>query len=278
MRMDENRRLYEKHAMGARYAKQSALQPAEAAILRRYRDDISGGRILDLGVGGGRTTPFLVELSRDYIGIDYSPAMVERCRQRFPGVRFALRDARDLSCFAGGSFDFVLFSYNGIDAVGHRDRLKILREVYRVLGQGALFVVSSHNRNFPIPKPWALRHLAINPLRHPLRFARRAAAYGIGIINYVRKARQEEIQEEYCVLVDSAHRYALVHYHITLAAQVRQLERLGFREIEAFGVDGRLLSQDMSDDVQDPWLQYVCRRPATATSISAPDQGSVRIG
>lgn len=261
MQMDENRRLYEKRAMGARYARQSALQPAEAAILGRYRGELSGGRILDLGVGGGRTTPFLIELGADYVGVDYSPAMVDLCRQRFPGARFELRDARDLSCFADRSFDFVLFSYNGIDAVGHQDRLKILSEVRRVLKEGALFVLSSHNRNFPIPRPWALRHLAINPLAHPIGFLRRAAAYPVGIANYLRNARRSEVRDEYCVLVDSAYRYSLVHYHITLAAQVRQLERLGFCDIHAVGVDGRSLALDASDAVPDPWIQYVCRRP-----------------
>src|ERR1700682_1060613 len=53
--------------------------------------------ILDLGVGAGRTIPMLQSLSRDYVAIDYTPAMVERARQRFPGVDIQLGDARDLS-------------------------------------------------------------------------------------------------------------------------------------------------------------------------------------
>lgn len=260
MQIEDNRRLYERSAIGARYARQSQLQPAEAAILGLYGADISGGSILDLGVGGGRTTPFLLELSTDYVGIDYSREMIDRCRMRFPGVRFELADARDLSRFADESFDFVLFSYNGIDAIGHEDRLQVLREVHRVLKDGALFVLSSHNRNFPIPRPWAWRHLAINPLRHPLGFARRAAGYAVGIANYFRHAQRDEIHDEYCMLIDSAYRYSLVHYHIALAAQVRQLERMGFCDIQAIGTDGRLVAADASATVADPWLQYACRR------------------
>lgn len=270
MPMEANRRLYEKPAISARYARQSALQPAEAAILRRYAGEISARRILDLGVGGGRTTPFLLELSRDYVGVDYSGEMIERCRRRFPGVRFEHADARDLSRFADGSFDFILFSYNGIDAVGHADRLTIFAEVRRVLADSGLFVVSSHNRNFPIPRPWAVRHLAVNPVRHPVGFACRCAAYLAGIRNYRRNAASTTATDEYCTMVDSAYRYSLVHYHIALAAQLRQLERLGFDPVAVVGIDGRPIERHESETVPDPWLQYVCRRQARV--VDRPNQ------
>jgi len=68
--LDPNRRHYETGVVAARYATRSGLQPAEAAIFERYHRDIAGLRILDLGVGGGRTTPFLLELSSNYIGVD----------------------------------------------------------------------------------------------------------------------------------------------------------------------------------------------------------------
>src|SRR5690348_17274690 len=102
---DGNRRFYESRFIGARYARQSGLQPAEAAIIERYRRQVSGARILDLGVGGGRTTAFLAPLAGDYVGVDYSREMVERCRKRFPAARFEIADAADLSRFADASFD-----------------------------------------------------------------------------------------------------------------------------------------------------------------------------
>ena len=58
-------------------------------------------RILDLGVGAGRTTPYLLEISKNYIGIDFSPAMIAACQARYPTVEFAVGDARDLSRFRG---------------------------------------------------------------------------------------------------------------------------------------------------------------------------------
>jgi ubiquinone/menaquinone biosynthesis C-methylase UbiE len=41
-----------------------------------------------------------------------------------------------LSRFPAGWFDFVLFSYNGIDFVDHAGRLQVLKEIARVLASG----------------------------------------------------------------------------------------------------------------------------------------------
>jgi SAM-dependent methyltransferase len=261
--VEHNRRHYESSSVAARYVGRAGLQSAEAALLDRYRADITGRRILDLGVGGGRTTPALLRLSADYIGVDYSREMIEHCRARFPNVCLQVADARDLSCFPDRSFDFVLFSNSGIDAVDHDGRLRVLAEVRRLLSAGALFIFSSHNRNFPIPKPWDAQHFAMNPLRNPIRFGRRLAACPIAIVNYVRHARFAETRDEYCVSVDSAARYNLVHYRIGAAAQKEQLERAGFTDIVAFNLAGRPLAWSEAEISRaDPWFQYACRRKA----------------
>lgn len=259
MARDGNRRFYESRFIGARYARQSGLQPAEAEIIERYRRQVSGARILDLGVGGGRTTAFLAPLAGDYVGIDYSREMVERCRKRFPAARFEIADAADLSRFADASFDLIFFSYNGIDAATHEQRLRILGETRRLLAAGGLFIFSSHNRNFPVPRPWAIEHLAINPLRHPLRFLRRAAAFPLGIANYLRHSRRIETGPDHCIAIDSAYLYSLRHYCMTLEAQERQLASHGFRVVDRIGIDGRRVDRAESAAVADPWIQFVCR-------------------
>ena len=260
MFVDQNRRHYESGVIAARYAIRSELQPAEAAIFERQYRDIAGRRILDLGVGGGRTTPFLLELSSNYIGVDYSREMIERCRRRFPGVAFDVVDARDLSRFPDSSFDFALFSHCGIDAVDHDGRLSVLSQVHRVLSGGGLFVFSSHNRNYRIPKPWDLSHFA-GTLGDPIRFGKRAASYPLGIMNYLRRAHRAEDGEGYCVSVDSTYHYSLIHYRITPAAQKKQLESAGFREISIVDIAGRPLSWGEAETaVENPWFHYLCRR------------------
>lgn len=258
--VDSNRRYYERRRVGAHYARKAQLSAPEAEILSRHSAEIKNSRILDLGVGGGRTTSFLRELSSDYVGVDYSPKMIERCRARFPAANFQLMDARDLSAFPDSSFDFILFSKAGIDAVGHQDRLAVLREVQRTLKGGGLFVFSSHNRNARIRKPWDLGHFDVSPLRDPVRFAKRAVSYPLGILNYLGNLHRSRIEDEYCILVDSGDMYSLVHYRITAAAQRAQLERAGFREVEAVGMDGRLMSAVDWETAEDRSIHYVCRK------------------
>ena len=57
--------------------------------------------------------------------------------------------------FKDEEFDYIIFSFNGLDSINHEDRLKGLREIYRVLKQDCLFVFSSHNRNhrYAISRP-----------------------------------------------------------------------------------------------------------------------------
>src|SRR5215475_3747471 len=101
--------------------------PAERAVLGRLRDDLSQLEMLDIGVGTGRTGYTFAPLVKRYVGIDYSPRMIDRARALLGEngrVELRVADARNLSSVEG-SFDFVLFSYNGIDAVEHADRLRI---------------------------------------------------------------------------------------------------------------------------------------------------------
>ncbi len=64
--------------------------------------------MLDIGVGGGRTTRHFAPLARTYLGVDYSAAMIARCKREFPSFRFAVADARRLAFAADESYDLVL--------------------------------------------------------------------------------------------------------------------------------------------------------------------------
>ena len=110
--------------------------------------DVSGARMLDIGVGGGRTTAYFLDRVGSYVGVDYSPELVEACRERFPGADVSLGDARHLARFPDGSFDFVLFSFNGIDYVSQHGRHQVLAEVRRVLATGGTWMFSTHNRDY----------------------------------------------------------------------------------------------------------------------------------
>ena len=83
----------------------------------------------------------------------------------------------------------------------------------------------------------------------------------MGIVNYLRRAHRAEARGEYCMSVDSAYRYSLIHYRIDAAAQKKQLERAGFSDMAVIDVDGRWLTWPEAERRErDPWFQYSCRR------------------
>ncbi|MFW6053619.1 MAG: class I SAM-dependent methyltransferase, partial [Persicimonas sp.] len=83
-------------------------RPATLALL----PDISGRRVLDAGCGPGVYTEWLVDHGADVVGVDVSPRMVERARERLDGrVRIEQADlASDLDRFGDAEFDLVLSS------------------------------------------------------------------------------------------------------------------------------------------------------------------------
>lgn len=86
---------------------------------------LDGCRILDLGCGLGDLYHYLQEsgIRVHYCGYDLLPDMIERARQRFPGVRFEVHDV--LQDFGHEQFDYILSS--GAFNVNFKDNLKAIR-------------------------------------------------------------------------------------------------------------------------------------------------------
>ncbi len=209
------------------------LTAPELAALASVADSSRGKRILDLGVGAGRTVPALHALSEHYVGVDYVPEMVARCRDRFPNVRFEVADARSLSAFADRSFDLIVFACNGISMVAHEGRLAILKEVRRLLAPDGHFIFSTYNRNntaherfFALPG----FSMSFHPLRFGVRAVRFAAHAVYGFYNRIRFARHESRTDEYSIINDRCHHYSTMLYYIKPDQQFEQLRSVGFRK------------------------------------------------
>ena len=256
-----NRKTYSDALVVSEYGEATELQPSEIRILSRLRPEFEGGRILDIGVGGGRTTPFLLAISGNYVGIDYSPEMIERCRRRYPNAELRVLDVRDLSQLGDDAFDFIFFSYNGIDYIEHEDRIRVLAQTKRSLSVGGAFVFSSHNRAAEAKPAWSPDHLPLrtNLFREPRRFAHQLRNYATGLLNASLNKRHERQTEIYELRNDEAQQYALITYYIHIEDQMRQLKDAGYRDCRAVDLDGRWLEPGDYAGIRDPWIHYLCR-------------------
>ncbi len=143
---------YDRPEVVEQFSRSMELFGCERYVFDKYISP--GKRILDLGVGAGRTTAWLAEGAAAYLGVDYAPNMVAACRRRFPQHRFEVGDATELAGVADASFDVVVFSFNGIDYLTpDAARLSCLRHCRRVLASGGLLIFSAHNARGIIFRP-----------------------------------------------------------------------------------------------------------------------------
>jgi SAM-dependent methyltransferase len=141
---DANLQIFNSCEVAQYYAALNYLTPCEQLLFKDYLRP--GMAILDLGVGGGRTTPHLSSIASRYVGVDYAGEMIAACRKRFPGLEFEVANAADLSTFASSTFDAAVMAFNGMDSViPDEARFAALREIGRVLKPQGILIFSSHN-------------------------------------------------------------------------------------------------------------------------------------
>ena len=255
----KNLKTYKSQGIVQYYAQLQQLQPAEAVILEQLQDSLPSMKMLDMGVGGGRTTKHLAKVVADYTGIDYSAEMISACQQRFSGSlnpdSFAVCDARDMSCFPDNTFDFILFSFNGIDYIEHCDRIQVLQEIQRVGKPGGYFCFSTHNLQ-GIEQEFKLRsHLSFNPVSTYINLMVWAV---LRVVN--RSLTPQQLKTAaYAMIRDEPHNFRLRTYHIRPQDQIDQLSSR-FTDITAYSWQSGLeISDSELESALELWLYYLCR-------------------
>ena len=219
---DSHRDYYDAGSITTVYVRETRLQKPEQVILRELQPKLPEMRVLDVGVGAGRTVP-TSRRRRSTITVSISRRTWWRRAGIFTGdivnpARITEGDARDMRDVPDASCDLVLISYNAIDDIGgEEDRFKVLAEVRRVAAPGAFFCFSSHNMKSLTPKG------ASSFMERMKRWRRyrllRAANPGLA------KLRKEPRAMIHDVGMD----YRFPHYYIAPSAQARQLADFGFR-------------------------------------------------
>jgi ubiquinone/menaquinone biosynthesis C-methylase UbiE len=254
--MISNKLTWESPEIVREYISVNALQKPEQTILTMLKDSLKDMRMLDIGVGGGRTTWNFAPLVKEYVGIDYSETMIKACQERFlpsDKVTFIVSDAREMKKFQDNYFDFALFSFNGIDFVPHEERITVLREINRVIKNNGLFYFSTHNI-------YGLRKIYSIALSANLRILMRSIKrYWLVLWNngFLKKF----INREWVVINDGTHRFRLTTYYSKPSVQMTQLNEAGFHDIHVYSLDSGLeLNLQDTESVQDFWLYYLCRK------------------
>ena len=108
--------------------------------------------ILELGCAAGRVSFNLYQLGYHNIsGIDLSKNMIlaarENAKKRNAKIDFQVDDAMNLSK-PNNYYDCVLFMFNGLMLIpGIENRIKVLKEIRRVLKNKGTFIFTSHDIN-----------------------------------------------------------------------------------------------------------------------------------
>jgi ubiquinone/menaquinone biosynthesis C-methylase UbiE len=234
------------------------LDKAEEVTLQELYDEIEHEPLLEIGVGGGRVTSHLLNISTQYVGIDYSNSLLALCKQRFPDADLRLCDARALSCFDSGGFHVVVLWGNAIDDVSPSDRLPLLREINRILKNNGILLLSSHNLDWNR----VARSCGFEGLRSwtDLDFLR-IRVYGRCLLSqfWTWIAQKDyAVFHEYIPEDERVPRAVVPCYYIRKEGQERQLAETGFTQISVMTMDGKQFTE--ASRSRDYMIFYTARK------------------
>ena len=213
----------------AAFAASDVVERIQAAL-----GDHGSGRVLDLACGPGLLASALASRARSLVGVDLTPAMLDRARERLAGaanVEVRLGEAESIPA-DDDAFDAVVTRLS----VHHfREPARVLAEVRRVLAPGGALVLadvvaSEH-------EPDAVVHNALEQLRDPshvrmlpgseLRLVVRQAGFDVVSESSWRVDRRFD---EWAAIVDDESRTAPLREVMTHLAQAGHRLGIELRE------------------------------------------------
>jgi len=255
-----NKKIWDENDVVEKYKKQKGwmgeLLAPEKSVLQFVKDN-NFNTMLDLGVGTGRTTSFFLPYIQKYHGIDYSEKMIECCKNRFENYRnasFQVNDARNLECYENQYFDFILFSCNGLDYMDHNDRIKTIKEIYRICKPNGFFCFSTHNelsiKNYYKVKFTLHPTRMINNIKKYIKFKQNNP--GLNKLNY----------GPYVYVNDPCNNWRIITYYIDPQYQNRQLDEIGFDTKYTYALESGIENSNMNNLKinKDKWIYFLAQK------------------
>ncbi len=232
----------------SRFATTGFSDAGEALALEAVADQVRGD-VLDLGVGGGRTTGLLAAAARSYVGVDLSPEMVALARSRHPGADLRTGDAVDLGGLDDAAYD-------------HADRAAALASMARVTRPGGRVLFSSLNLDGVSfdERPWRVAGGLLSPrVRYHVAHAARHPSTVVRSLRHYRRTREQtEDGQGWGRRPLRAHEFRFVVHFATVEETVAEARAAGLEVVAAYADDGRGLPVGTARSDAD-YVHFVCR-------------------
>jgi SAM-dependent methyltransferase len=256
MIMERNQEAYLLNNVVKKYTAYNSLQKGEISIFKKFKDKIKLGKVLDVGIGGGRTTFFLSQLAKEYFGIDFSQIFVDYCNEKYSNkdnVTIQYGDARNLETFKSADFDFIFFSFNGIDCVDFEGRKKILSEFERLLKSDGVLCFSFHNKN-NLDKLYSFQ-FPRNPFKYIWEWKR------MRLVTKLNGNKEKYRNMDWFILKDGADDFQVECVYIDALFQKKCLKELGFNTFYFYdSITGKEVSILDLNTCNSPWIYISAQR------------------
>lgn len=246
-KMASNRSAFESPLAVDNYAQTTSLglyEPEKTAFA--YLDGIARDSVLDIGIGAGRTVPYLSAKFGDYTGVDYSAPLIATAKRRFPDHRLLVMDAQRLEF--PHQFDAIVFSYNGIDYLDESGRRMTLERIASKLRPEGLFIYSTHNLHYARVETW-MQSFWVRELGHGRALAHRLPRR---MARYWRQWRSDG----FAYVNDPGLGFSLMTRYSDASHEMEALRGLGFSIEAVIGATRTSPGYDESDG----WFYLVARR------------------
>jgi SAM-dependent methyltransferase len=201
---------------------------ADAEVVARLLSLREGMRVLDVPCGEGRIAGRLARLGCEVVGVDGSELFLGLARERYPGVRFAHGDMRELSY--EGEFDAVV---NWFTSFGYFDTATndaVLARFARALRPGGRLLLELHN-------PARLARIVELTGGVTAALVERDGNLMVDRVTYDADEGRSHT-ERFIVRPGSVRKLEFSLEQVPAAELEQRLRSAGFRDVELFGRDG----------------------------------------